>query len=83
MRQATFFLLLDILMGLVHMLRRDKKLWSLRLWREGWKFLFARGGILRRIGPAYREYYRVGFHPWDRDTRGLLQSWKLGDTAAT
>ena len=83
MRQATFFLSLDILMGLVHMLRRDKKLWNLRLWREGWKFLFFKGGILRRIWPAYKEYYREGFHPWDRDTRPLLQSWKLSDAAST
>jgi predicted metal-dependent hydrolase len=79
MRQATFFLMLDILMGLVHMLRKDKKLWNLRLWREGWKFLFFKGGILRRLWPAYKEYYREGFHPWDRDTRPLLQSWKLND----
>ncbi len=80
MRQATFFLTLDILMGLVHMLRKDKKLWSLRLWREGWKFLFFKDGMLRRLWPAYKEYYREGFHPWDRDTRPLLESWKLHDT---
>ncbi|CAA0078415.1 Uncharacterised protein [Halioglobus japonicus] len=79
MRQATFFLMADVGMALVHMLRKDKKLWNLRLWREGWKFLFAKGGILRRIGPAYKEYYREGFHPWDRDTRPLLESWKSHD----
>ena len=79
MRQATFFLMLDVMMGLVHMLRKDKKLWNLGLWREGWRFLFARGGILRRVWPAYKEFYREGFHPWDRDTRPLLASWKLND----
>lgn len=83
MRQATFFLMLDIMMGLMHMLRKDKKLWSLRTWREGWKTLFAKGGILRRLWPAYKEYYREGFHPWDRDTRPLLQSWKLNDAVAS
>ena len=80
MRQATFFLMVDVMMGLVHMLRKDKKLWNLRLWTEGWKFLFFKGGILRRVWPAYKEYYRDGFHPWDRDTRPLLQSWKSGDS---
>lgn len=79
MRQATFFLALDIGVGLVHMLRKDKQLWNWRLWREGWQFLFFKGGILRRVGPAYREYYREGFHPWDRDTRALLQSWQTGE----
>ncbi|MEZ5570833.1 MAG: metal-dependent hydrolase [Halioglobus sp.] len=76
MRMATIFLLLDVLAGLTHMLHRDKKLWNLRLWQEGWKFLFYKGGILRRVWPAYKEYYRDGFHPWDRDTRSLLEHWK-------
>ena len=82
MRQATFFLMLDIVIGLVHMLRKDKKLWSARLWSEGWKFLFFKGGILRRVWPAYKEYFRDGFHPWDRDTRPLLASWKLNESQA-
>lgn len=79
MRQATIFLTIDIVLGLMHMLRKDGKLWDLRLWGQGWKFLFFKGGILRRVWPAYKEYFRDGFHPWDRDTRPLLQSWKLGD----
>jgi len=76
MRQATVFLLVDVMLGLVHMLRRDGRLFSPRLWWQGWKFLFFKGGILRRVWPAYREYYRDGFHPWDRDTRPLLQHWR-------
>lgn len=82
MRQATFFLMLDVLIGLVHMLRKDKKLWNMSLWAQGWKFLFFKGGILRRVWPAYKEYYRDGFHPWDRDTRPLLVSWKLNESQA-
>jgi uncharacterized protein len=79
MRQATIFLTLDVLMGLLHMLRRDKQLWHARLWAEGWKFLFFKGGILRRVWPAYKEYFRDGFHPWDRDTRHLLHNWQALD----
>lgn len=82
MRQATVFLMLDVMMGLLHMLRKDKQLWNARLWIEGWKFLFFQGGILRRVWPAYKEYFREGFHPWDRDTRPLLQSWKLHEPQA-
>jgi predicted metal-dependent hydrolase len=79
MRRSTFFLLVDVMVGVVHMLRRDGKLWNLRLWGQGWKFLFFKGGILRRVWPAYREYYREGFHPWQRDTRHLLQVWNRED----
>jgi uncharacterized protein len=76
LRRATFFLLLDIIVGVVHMLRRDGKLWNLRLWGQGWKFLFFKGGILRRVWPAYKEYFRDGFHPWQRDTQVLLKQWQ-------
>jgi predicted metal-dependent hydrolase len=83
MRQATFFLMVDVLMGVVHMLRKDRKLWNLRLWGQGWKFLFAKkDGILRRVWPAYKEYYRDGFHPWHRDTRPLLQWWQDNEDKA-
>jgi len=83
MRQATFFLMVDVLMGVVHMLRQDGKLLHLRLWSQGWRFLFAKdGGILRRVWPAYKEYYRDGFHPWQRDTRPLLAYWQVSEDRA-
>ena len=83
MRQATFFLMTDVLIGVAHMLRKDGRLWNLRLWAEGWKFLFSRqGGILRRVWPAYKEYYREGFHPWHRDTRPLLEYWQANEDKA-
>ena len=82
MRVATTFLLLDVMSGLLHMLRKDGKLWSPRLWWHGWKFLFFKGGILRRVWPAYKEYFRDGFHPWQRDTRPLLEAWKAHEAAA-
>ncbi|MEP5763742.1 MAG: metal-dependent hydrolase [Halieaceae bacterium] len=76
LRQATFFLMVDVLGGLIHMLRRDQQMWSWRNWKQGWQFLFAKDGILRRIWPAYKEYFRDGFHPWQRDTQALLQHWR-------
>ena len=76
LRRASFVLMVDILVGLVHMLRRDGNMWNLRLWQDGWKFLFFENGVLRRIWPAYKEYFRDGFHPWQRDTRQLLENWK-------
>ncbi|MFT6051049.1 MAG: putative metal-dependent hydrolase [Halioglobus sp.] len=31
LRRASFFLMMDVLVGTIHMLRRDGKLWCLRL----------------------------------------------------
>jgi predicted metal-dependent hydrolase len=76
LRQATIFLSVDVIVGVVHILRKDKKMWSLRLWAQGWKFLFFKGGMLRRIWPAYKAYFQDGFHPWQRDTEHLLADWK-------
>ena len=68
---------------MIHMLRRDRKMWSLRLWIDGWKFLFAKQGILRQIWPAYKDYFRDGFHPWQRDTQYLLKAWQAGQLKAS
>ena len=75
-------LLIVIVGGVVHMLRRDGTLWNRALWRDGWRFLFGSGGILRRIWPAFRAYFAVDFHPWQRETRHLLVRWRAADTAA-
>jgi len=82
MRRTTFFVLLDFTVGAAHMLRRDGKLWSPKLWYEGCCFLFGRDGIYRRVWPAYKQWFQDGFHPWQRDTRGLLQNWQQAQQAA-
>jgi predicted metal-dependent hydrolase len=39
-------------------------------------YLLVRPGILRRIFPAWRDYFRPRFHPWDHDDRPLLAQWE-------
>jgi uncharacterized protein len=39
-------------------------------------FLFGRPGIFRKLGPRYREWFRLGFHPWDYDNRAKLKRWR-------
>lgn len=76
LRRATFFLSLDALIGTLHMLKKDGNLFKLSVWREGFEFLFGKQGMVRRIAPSYREYFRDGFHPWQQDTRPLLEAWQ-------
>ena len=76
MWQATIFLVMDVMMGLLHMLRRDGKVWSPKLWFQGCRFLFGKNGVYRRVWPAYRQWFQDGFHPWQRDTRHLLHAWQ-------
>lgn len=61
--------------------RREGGALSLRGWWSLLKFHWLRPGGLRRILPAYFDYYRPGFHPWQHDNRQFLSA--LDDLAAT
>ncbi|UPT64545.1 MAG: metal-dependent hydrolase [Hyphomonadaceae bacterium JAD_PAG50586_4] len=40
------------------------------------KYVWGNPGIFRRGWKTYLAWYRPGFHPWDQDTRPLVESWK-------
>ena len=79
-RQALFmntlFFFKDTLRNLCIMLEKDGKLWSLREWLDGFKYLFIKPGIIRRVFPAYLGFYRKNFHPWQHDNRELIAKWE-------
>jgi hypothetical protein len=58
------------------MLKHDGQLWSLHEWLSGFKYLFIKPGILRRVFWAYLAYYRRDFHPWQHDNRALITEWE-------
>jgi predicted metal-dependent hydrolase len=45
-------------------------------WARGiWKYWGPQGAFTKLV-PAYLDYYRPSFHPWQHDTRELLARWK-------
>ncbi|MBT8085438.1 MAG: metal-dependent hydrolase [Woeseia sp.] len=46
---------------------------SLSFWREGYRFLFGRSGIIREVAADFRLFYRDDFHPWLINNRDQLQ----------
>jgi uncharacterized protein len=54
---------------------KDGKLFSPKVWWQGAKMYFGKGGLVRSIWRDYIDYYRPSFHPWDHDNRELLQDW--------
>lgn len=58
------------------MLRHDKQLWKWKTLKSMSKFLFSKNGFIRIHIPAYRDFFREDFHPWDKDNRGLLNEWQ-------
>jgi hypothetical protein len=72
----TFFFFKDTFRNLCIMLKKDGKLWSLRVWLDGFKFLFIKPGVLRRVFGSYLRFYSKDFHPWQHDNRELIAEWE-------
>ncbi|MGB5257026.1 MAG: metal-dependent hydrolase [Woeseiaceae bacterium] len=50
-----------------------KPVLSLAFWRDGYRFLFGKDGVIREVASDFREFYRDDFHPWDIDNREQLR----------
>jgi predicted metal-dependent hydrolase len=58
------------------LMRTDGILFSAGEWRSLLSFLFVEPGGMPRMWRIYLDYFRPGFHPWQRDTRHLTEEWK-------
>ncbi|MCU9949334.1 metal-dependent hydrolase [Pseudomonas solani] len=72
MIMGTFFFMLDTHRGLIHMLKRDGLLWNWRVWRDGLSWMWGKNGMFRQLIPAYMDFFKKGFHPWQHDNLELL-----------
>jgi len=72
----TFFFFKDTFRNLCIMLQHDGKLWSIREWASGFKYLLIKPGILRRVAGSWFSFFRKGFHPWQQDNRELISNWE-------
>jgi predicted metal-dependent hydrolase len=79
----TFFFFKDTLRNVCIMLQKDGKLWSIREWASGFKFLFIKPGMLRRVFPDWLRFFRKDFHPWQDDNRELVRQWEQQQDTAT
>jgi predicted metal-dependent hydrolase len=77
----SFFFMKDTMRNLCIMLKRDGKLWSLREWATGFRFLFIKPGMLRRIAGDWLRFFRRDFHPWHIDNRDLIREWEAEQAA--
>jgi predicted metal-dependent hydrolase len=73
---ATAGLFVEMLLRTAYMLWKDGELTRRESWTDGWKFLFGREGLLTRVGPDYRAWYRRDFHPNEIDDGPLIAKWR-------
>ncbi len=78
LKVETWSLFAHVCAGMYLMLKAHGLHSKPRVWWDGAKWLFGRDGILRRAIPAWREFLRDDFHPWDTDDRSLIEAWAGG-----
>lgn len=79
----TFFFFKDTFRNLCIMLQHEGKLWSVREWARGLKYLFIRPGMLRRVAGSWFKFFRKDFHPWQQDNRDLITRWEREQADST
>lgn len=77
----TFFFFKDTIRNLCIQLQYEGKLWSIREWYTGLKYLLIKPGVLRRVFGAWLKFFRQDFHPWLQDNRALIVDWEQEHTA--
>jgi predicted metal-dependent hydrolase len=75
MRRVVLLLCIELARVLLTILRKDGRLFSLSLWRNGLAALFGKQGAFSGGLAPFREFFVEGFHPWQQDTRELLVQW--------
>ena len=75
MRRVSVLMSIELTRTLFYILRKDGRLFNVKLWRAGLAGLFGKNGAFSGGWAPYKEFYTHGFHPWQQDTRELLVQW--------
>lgn len=76
MMLVTLFFMFNQTFFMARLVYRDKKHLDWKMWATGINQLWGNPGWFRKLIPSYLAYYRKDFHPWQHDTRALLEKWK-------
>lgn len=50
--------------------------WDRRRFRKGWRSALGRNGVIAKLGPGMKEYFRRNFHPSDDDMSHVEAEWR-------
>lgn len=74
---ATFFFNLNLFLHIRNLLTVERMQWSPRAWGRLFRYLWINPGPLRKSIPAYLDWFKPSFHPWQHDNRELVAEWKV------
>ena len=73
MAKTTVEFLTFTMIHYVHLRRHMDDATDWKSVRQGLNWLLGKPGWLRKLGPAYRAYYKRDFHPSKREASGLRE----------
>jgi predicted metal-dependent hydrolase len=73
---AVFIVAVRMTSRMVHMLRKDGRLWDSAVWRSGARFMFGKKGFFRTMGAEFLDFFRADYHPWSHDDYALVKGWE-------
>ena len=81
MRKVVMFVVLMNIsrltfINMCHMLKVDGQLYKPKTWINGTKFFWRKNGIIRHSIPELFKYFSKDFHPWEYDSRQLINQWE-------
>lgn len=63
-------------MSLIALMNDAGELGNLRAWLGAFEWFWIRPAVLRKMQPTYLRHYSPTFHPWQHDTRALVEEAK-------
>jgi len=73
---AWFLIMMISMVNTFALLWKDKKLFQVKDVAKGLWSLFGWKGLVSGMLPAFLQYYRFDFHPWQGDNSGDIARWK-------
>lgn len=60
----------------LHLVYKDKLLFSISFWTKTFKIMLAKPGMIRKLLIPYLHYYIPYFHPWQQKHEAILNKWR-------
>ncbi|WP_127492007.1 metal-dependent hydrolase [Acinetobacter calcoaceticus] len=76
MIETTLSFLVITTRGTTELLRASGKQRDLKELYQGFRYLFGKQGLVRRIGRHYLDFFSADFHPWQHDNRDMMNLLK-------
>lgn len=73
---VTIAFIIEIMYGQYKIMRWAKLKPSWKEIKDVFSYNFGKRGLVRKVFVPWLKFFAPGFHPWQEDSRGMLNNWK-------